>query len=605
LSEFQNPQNQPGIDKRVMIIFAVTMLLLMLAQQFLVKPQPPQTAKNAQVGAAAGNTNAAAALSASQGATSSSALLPASSANQPAAVQAASELTTVVENDLYRITFTNRGGMVKSWILKKYTDDQGQPLDLVHQQAAAQYGNPLSLWTGDDSLRDKLNSALYVSSENANGKATDLSFEYADGDLVVKKEFHFDQSYVVGVKTSVRRGGSYVTALPAWPSGFGDAVGNTNTSSRRGFGTTSGLPAYADQRLDYVPTGEDIKRLKLDRKGAAISGGRVETGNFQWVGASDAYFGAVFLPEQPQNTAFAELRNSIEVPRDPTNPQGEKAKAEVLGIAVGSLNGPSSVRLFAGPKAVDVLETVRSVDGVDLHGTLDFGMFGFIGRPLFAWVRWTQQHWTSNWGWTIILVTVMINLALLPLRISQIKSSMKMQKVAPQMQQVQEKYKKYKLDDPRRADMQKEVAALYKAHDVNPVGGCLPVIIQMPFLFAFYTMLRNAIELRHAGWLYLSDLSAPDHYHIIPIATIVLMMAMQRMMPAAGMSKEQQRMMNMMTPIMFAMFTWSVASGLGLYIVTGTVVQIIQQSIMNQTEMGREMRALAEKRALKAAEKKR
>jgi YidC/Oxa1 family membrane protein insertase len=195
--------------------------------------------------------------------------------------------------------------------------------------------------------------------------------------------------------------------------------------------------------------------------------------------------------------------------------------------------------------------------------------------------------------------------ALLPLRISQIKSSMKMQKIAPQLQALQAKYKKYKLDDPRRSDMQKEMGKLYQEHGVNPIGGCLPVIIQMPFLFAFYTMLRNAIELRHAPWLYLSDLSAPDPYHIIPVATIVLMVMMQRMMPAAGMSKEQQKMMNLFTPIMFALFTWSVASGLGLYIVAGTVVQIAQQWIMNQTEMGREMRALAEKRALKAAEKKR
>jgi YidC/Oxa1 family membrane protein insertase len=508
-----------------------------------------------------------------------------------AAMQAASESTTVVENDLYRITFSNRGGLVKSWILKKYKDDSGNDLELVHEQAAAQYGYPLSLWTWDEPLREKLNGALYVANESGVvSSLNDLSFEYAEGDLVVKKEFHFDNSYVVGVKTSVLRGGSYVTALPSWPAGFGDA---------------NGLPSYAEQRLDYVATGEDVKRLKLDKKGASISGSRVVTGNFQWVGASDAYFGGVFLPAQPQNSAFAELRNAIQIPKDPANPQGEKTKAEVLGVAAGSLNAPSNVRLFAGPKAEDILETVHSANGVDLRGTLDFGFFGFIGRPLFAWVRWTQQHWTPNWGWTIILVTVLINVALLPLRISQIKSSMKMQKVAPQMQQVQEKYKKYKLDDPRRSEMQKEIAALYKEHDVNPVGGCLPVIIQMPFLFAFYTMLRNAIELRHANWLYLTDLSAPDHLHIIPIATIVLMMVMQRMMPATGMSKEQQKMMNMMTPVMFAVFTWSVASGLGLYIITGTVVQIIQQSVMNQTAMGREMRAMAEKRALKAAEKKR
>jgi YidC/Oxa1 family membrane protein insertase len=593
LSEFQNPQNQPGIDKRVMIVFAVTMLLLVAAQKYLVKVPPPQVnqqraAQNAPalpaaIPNSAASPNVGASVAANQAATKA-ATVP--------VTQAASESTTVVENDLYRITFTNRGGLVKSWILKRYTDNDGHPLELVQQQAAAQYGYPLSLWSWDEPLRQTLNSALYVTSETSGaGSPKDLSFVYADGDLVVKKDFHFDNTYVVEVKTSVRRSGSYVTALPAWPAGFGDATG---------------LPSYAEQRLDYVPSGsDDVKRLKLDKKGAAISGGHVETGNFQWVGASDAYFGAIFLPEQPQNSAFAELRNQIEIARDPANPQGAKAKAEVLGVAVGTLSAPSSVRLFAGPKAVDILETVHSAGGVDLHGTLDFGFFGFIGRPLFAWVRWTQQHWTSNWGWTIILVTVLINVALLPLRISQIKSSMKMQKVAPQMQQIQEKYKKYKLDDPRRSEMQKEIGALYKQHDVNPVGGCLPVIIQMPFLFAFYTMLRNAIELRHASWFYLSDLSAPDRYHIIPIATIVLMMALQRMMPATGMSKEQQKMMNMMTPVMFAMFTWSVASGLGLYIITGSMVQLVQQSIMNQTSMGREMRAIAEKRALKAAEKKR
>jgi YidC/Oxa1 family membrane protein insertase len=598
LSEYQNPQNQPGMDSRVMIIFVVVMLVLILSQQFLMKPQPPKP-QTQSASTAAPPSSAAAAPAA----------VPAAAAQAPAApaagVQGSSESTTVIENDVYRITFTNRGGLAKSWILKKYTDDAGQPLDLVNQPAAALYGYPLSLWSPDQGLSQQLNSALYVTKQSESGGAKELTFEYAEGDLSVTKVLHFDSSYVVGVETSVRRGGNYVTALPAWPAGFGDAVGNTRGQGGVKFSVTSGLSAYADQRLDYVATGEDVKRLKLDKSGKEISGGRVLTGSYQWVGASDAYFGAVFLPAQPQNTSFGELRNSIEVPKDPANPQGEKAKAEVLGIAVGSENAPSKVRLFAGPKAVGVLESIHSAGGVNLQAVLDFGMFGFIGRPLFAWVRWTEQHWTPNWGWTIILVTVLINVALLPLRISQIKSSMKMQKIAPQMQAIQAKYKKYKLDDPRRHDMQKEMAALYQEHGVNPIGGCLPLIIQMPFLFAFYTMLRNAIELRHAPWLYLSDLSAPDHYHIIPVATIVLMVAMQRMMPAAGMSKEQQKMMNMMTPLMFALFTWSVASGLGLYIITGTVVQIVQQAIMNRTEMGREMRALAEKRAAKAAEKKR
>jgi YidC/Oxa1 family membrane protein insertase len=615
LSEIQNPQNQPGMDRSVIMIFLVAIVMLVVAQQFLVKPKQPvnnavaggaKTAAPAS-GAAPQSQSAKSQTANSAAATPQSAKLVAPPPSKPvtATVQAAAESTTVVENDLYRITFSNRGAQVKSWILKKYADDNGEPLDLVHQKAATQFGYPLSLWTSDEGLRSKLNSALYVVHEtNGAGGKHDLTFEYAEGDLEVKKEFHFDESYVVGVKTSVQQGGRWVTALPAWPAGLGDALSHQRKGIHPKFGNTGGLPAYADQRLDYVATGQDIKRLKLDKKGEKISNGRLTTGDYQWVGATDSYFGAIFLPVQPKDTTFAELRNSIEIPRDTSKPEGEQVKAEVLGVAAGTLNAPSALRLFAGPKAEDVLESVHSANGADLHAAIDFGFFGIIGRPLFVWVRWTQQHWTPNWGWTIILVTVLINVALLPLRISQIKSSMKMQKVAPQMQAIQAKYKKYKLDDPRRKDMQKEMAALYQEHGVNPIGGCLPVIVQMPFLFAFYEMLRNAIELRHAPWLYLNDLSAPDPYHIIPVATIVLMVAMQRMMPMAGMSKQQQRMMNMFTPIMFAAFTWSVASGLGLYIVAGTVVQIIQQAIMNQTEVGREMRALAEKRALKAAEKK-
>ncbi|MDR3763318.1 MAG: membrane protein insertase YidC [Acidobacteriota bacterium] len=584
----QNPQNKSGMDKNILIVFAVTMLGLVLAQQFLLpKPKPGQ--KPQQQTQQTQSAPAPAAQNPGTIATPAATPAPVVPAN---AVQAAAESETVIENDLYRITFSNRGGQVKSWVLKKFKDNNGKlGLELVHQQAAAQYGLPLSLWTWDEGLRQKLNSALYVVNSTGNaGSAQSVTFEYADGDIAVKKEFTFGESYLVGIKTSVRRGSSYIAALPTWPAGFGDAAG---------------LPSYAEQRIDYVATGQDVKRLKLDRKGADISSGRLLTGNYQWVGASDAYFGAIFLPERAENASFVELRNSIQIPKDEANPNGDKAKAEVLGVAVGSLDGPSSVRLFAGPKAMEILKSVHSENGADIQATLDYGMFGFIGRPLFAWVQWTQQHLTPNWGWTIILVTVIINVALLPLRITQLKSSMKMQKLAPEMQSIQDKFKKYKLDDPRRQDMQKEVAALYKAHDVNPVGGCLPLVIQMPFLIAFYTMLRNAFELRQAPWMFLSDLSSPDHFHIIPIATIVMMMLMQRMMPTAGMSKEQQQMMNMMTPVMFAVFTWSVASGLGLYIITGTLVSIIQQMIMNRTPLGREMRALAEKRAQKLAEKKR
>ena len=179
------------------------------------------------------------------------------------------------------------------------------------------------------------------------------------------------------------------------------------------------------------------------------------------------------------------------------------------------------MRVFAGAKAVDLLENMQShPGGPDLRGIYDFGTFSFIARPLFLWLKWTYEHWINNWGWAIAFLTLVITMALLPLRVSSMKSSLRMQRIQPQMKAIQEKYKRYSLTDPRRADMQKEMQALYKKEGVNPVGGCFPLLLQMPFLFAFYSMLNNAIELRHASWLWIHDLSAArpvaypaDHDH--------------------------------------------------------------------------------------------
>src|SRR5260370_11281879 len=152
-------------------------------------------------------------------------------------------------------------------------------------------------------------------------------------------------------------------------------------------------------------------------------------------------------------------------------------------------------------------------------------------------------------------------MALLPLRISGMKSALKMQKSAPQMKALQEKYKRYSITDPRRAEMQKEMSELYKREGVNPVGGCFPMMLQMPFLFAFYSVLANAIELRHASWLWIHDLSAPDPLHILPIIIVVPMFFSQRNMPQGGMDPGQQKMMNLMGPLMFGIFSWSTPAG--------------------------------------------
>lgn len=511
----------------------------------------------------------------------------------PVAVkQAGSETETVVENDFYKITFTNKGGLVKSWVLKKYKDDKGNPLELVNDKAAPQFGYPLSLYSHDENLRNKLNSALYVS--DAGPKITapgKLEFDYSDGDITVHKEFTFNNSYVVGVQTSVVRDGAYVSALPAWPSGFGDET----------------IPGtYSAQRNDYY-NGNDVALLSPDKSGKTISGGRVMQPPFEWAGVSDQYFAAVFMPDDPQHAVMVQLRNSMQVPKSASKPDpNDTSPVQVLGAAVGPQGSLVKARLFVGPKALDVLQTVRSISPDkhwDLRPVVDFGKFHFVARPLFLWLHWTYDHWIPNWGWSIIFLTVVINAALLPLRIMSMRSALKMQKIAPQVQSINDKYKKYSLKDPRRQEAQKEISALYKEHDVNPAGGCWPLLIQMPFLWAFWTMLSAAIELRGAHWLWLTDLSQPDHLYLIPITIILSTLIMQRMTPQAGMNPEQAKMMNLMMPLMLGFMSWSVASGLGLYWLTGTLVGIVQQWAMNRTALGKEIQAIQQKRAAKQAKK--
>jgi YidC/Oxa1 family membrane protein insertase len=589
MTDFQNPNQDPGMERRLLLVFAITFIILIAAQPLIMKymGKKPQPAPAQQTQQQAAPTPAPAAVAAAPA-------VP-SAAPTPAAASkvAQNEEETVVENDLYRITFTNKGGQVKSWILKKYTNDKGQPLDLVNQIAASKLGYPLSLFTYDENLRNQLNSVFYVPSVTGTQTApTSVTFEYAQGDLSVRKTFSFDHSYVVTADISVTRNGQQVTAMPAWPSGFGDDTVEYS---------------YASQRIDYLPANQDkVIRLSPDRKGEKIGNQHTIMGPFYWAGALDQYFTATFMPERPDQAALVQFRNSVEVPQNLDKPDQKLIKVDVLGAAAGSLSGPTNTRIFVGPKDVDVLAKVQATPlpgqttAPNIDGLVDFGFFGVIAKPLFAWLKWTHKY-VPNWGWAIVVVTVIINLALLPLRISSMKSALKMQKVQPQINAIKKKYEKYSMRDPRRQEMNQEIAAVFKEHGANPVGGCLPMILQMPFLFAFYTMLGVAIELRHAPWLWIKDLSAPDPYYILPIAIVISTLLMQRMTPNPGMDPAQQKMMNLIMPLMLGWISYRLAAGLGVYWVVGTIIAIIQQQVMNRTKLGREMRAEMEKRARKKA----
>jgi YidC/Oxa1 family membrane protein insertase len=595
LADFQNPQQEPGAEKRLLLVFLLTFVVLVIFQPLLKKymPQPPaapQKQSAPQQTAAATPTAGASAVSAASVPLASA---PVAIANK----QASSEAEIVIENDLYRITFTNRGAQVKSWILKKFDNDaQNGQLDLVNEAAAQKYGYPLSLWTYDEALRNKLSSALYVASNEGHLSApATITFEYADQDVAVRKTFRFDHTYVLNVETSVVYKGAEIFAAPAWPSGFGDQA----------------TPAsYTASRIDYhndISTDRTalvFPNFVLRLAGKSISGGNTIKGPFEWAGPGDQYFTALFIPDDPNTAAMVTLRNALQVPRDPQKPDAkETTNVDVVGAAVGDLRGATNERLYVGPKELSSLEavsvpTIRNGDP-DLRGTVDFGWWGLISRPLFLWLKWTYKHVYPNWGWAIVIQTLIITVALLPLRITQMKSMLKMQRIAPQIKSIQEKYKKYSLRDPRKAAMNEEISALYKKEGVNPAGGCLPLLIQFPFLIAYYRMLGIALDLRHAHWLWISDLSARDPYFLLPIIMVVSMFLMQRMTPQTGMDPAQQRMMTVMMPLMMGFIFFNLAAGLNLYYTESNLISIAQQAIMNRTKLGREMREMMEKRARK------
>ena len=591
MAEFKNP-NQPGGtgDNRSLLVMLLVMMLAFAGLRFFQAKHNPQTASPNGVQQTGGQTpvpeptvNTTVA-----GQTIQIPVTP--------AVVAASESTTTVENELYKITFSNRGAVATSWILKKYKDSYGQPLDLVHTQAAQSVGYPLSLYTYDQALTSNLNSALYLPSATGNLTApTNLSFHYVSGGYEITKTFSFDNSYSLHADTVVLRNGAPVRALLSWPGGFGDQ---------------EDVRSYGGSQVDYSQDGKET-HLAPNK----VSGGNTLNGNFGWAGVSDLYFAAIFLPDHPESASISTTNTPIVVPKanrhnglgqgQPSRPHSDPAKDEVkvpiVGAALGDLSGHTQTRLFAGPKAVDVLRNVHASDGGTLEPLLDFGFFSIIGKYLFLALLAIHKFVASNWGWAIIVLTVLINLVILPLRVKTMVAGLKMQRLQPEIERIKAKYKNPKMNDPKFNEMNAEVMQYQKDQGVNMFGGCIPTLIQMPLLFAFFGMLPKVVELRQAHWGWIPDLSSADPWHILPALMVVSQFLVQWYTPAPGQDPQQQKMLAITMPIFSGYMTYNYAAGLALYWSVGNLISIATQQIMNRTALGREMRELAAKRARRKA----
>lgn len=594
MTQYYDPKNEPGGERKLLLAFLLVFVGIAVVQFLMPKPTaPPSQPKPApQQEQPTPTPSPEASKPAPSGKPGKKTKRTSSPVVSIPTKQAAGETETVIENPYYRIVFTNRGAQVKSWILKKYKNEKHNEFDVVNSVTAAQLGYPLSLFSYDQSLQKKLNEGMYVATVvGAQSAPASVTFEYSDGETTARKSFTFDDhSYVVGVETEVSDNGQAVEAFPQWPGGFGDQ---------------SSPSLYGHSEIIWQQDGKVTRKAPqsgwfLTGKSWVV-GGQTINGPFDWAANVDAYFAAAFMPDSPQDAHLVTFHNQPEIPKNPDKPaEGGKDKVSVLGVALGSVNGRTRERLFVGPKTVDVLESVHAQpDGSDLRGIVDWGWFGFIARPLFLWLKWTHNHWIPNWGWAIAFLTIVITAVLLPLRISSMKSQLKMQKIQPQVKAITEKYKRYGITDPRRAQMQQEMSALYKKEGVNPVGGCFPMLLQLPFLYAFYAMLGNAIELRQASWLWISDLSAPDPLHILPILIVISMFISSKSMPQGGMDPAQQRMMQLITPLMLGLISWNLAAGLGIYWAISNLLMWVQQAVINQTEFGKQVRKTVEKRAMR------
>ena len=370
----------------------------------------------------------------------------------------------------------------------------------------------------------------------------------------MRKDFNFDPAhpYVVGFTASVTQNGAPVNPTVQWGPALGSGIiersGSYNPPAQPIF--------YRDGSVTRVKT-------------ANIPKSPNEEGTFGFVGVDDHYFLTAVLPGSERlHVEYQPV--SVPVAGSTTGANFVSWSTRAPGSAA------FSAQYFMGPKDFDVLA------GVDrnLVRAIDFGMFSWLVVPLLRALKWVNGY-LGNYGWSIIALTVLINLAMFPLRHKSVVSMRKMQDIQPEVKAIQERYAKLKMSDPAKQKMNVELMNLYRERGVNPASGCVPMLLTMPVLFAFYAMLSVAIELRGApfvGWIH--DLSAHDPLYITPVLMGITMFVQQRMTPSTA-DPVQQKMMMFMPLVFMSMFVWA-PSGLVLYWTVSNLWAIGQQALTSR-----------------------
>jgi YidC/Oxa1 family membrane protein insertase len=569
------------------IIFVIVALIILFVWQHFYKPAAPipaaQTAQSSQQSSSTPGATTpdagGAAVSGAAGAASMKGGAGAAVVANPAVVQASGEQTITVNSPLYSVAFSNRGAVVRTWQLNKYFDDQKppKPLDLVNDAVAQQLGWPFSLMMSEPKQEAAANAGLYQISvttptggtvNSAAGAVVpqtiqapaEIDFHWSDGHLDVTKKLAFSETYELKVSVVATMDGAPQPVALAWRGGFGDrAVYNA-----------------AQLVTVYYSTGGSLSLLQYKKLGVKDNQAQpaIQSGPLEFAGIEDQFFTAAFIPDQTNLSLWhwKQDHNFVTDNKQQTEPEAEMAAGNAAG-------GPLTLRMYIGPKDLGILEKMQP----SMTGLVNFGWMTPIAKALL-WVLQTIHTKIPNWGWCIVLMTVVINILLFPLKMKGWRSMQKMQRVGPEIRQIQDRYKKYKMNDPRKAKMNEEVMAVYSREGINPLGSCLPMLTQLPIWWALWRVLNGAIELRHAPWMgWIHDLSAMDPYYILPIAMALLMFVTNKMTPQTTVDPAQQRMMSFM-PIMMLFFFYRLSSGLNLYMSTSSIVAIAQQYYLNKTD---------------------
>jgi len=458
---------------------------------------------------------------------------------QPEVAQTVTEREITVDGANYRAVFTTLGAGVKHWYIK---EKNGTHIDLVlapNAQALSTYPN--------------LNYTL-VSQQPG-----ELVFSASAQGLTITKRYTLSENYLHSLQIQVTRTGQTAFNAPlevAWDAGLGtdprEQAENLKLTRALGF---------------PLQKPHELKKLKPGEYSAA---------DFQWFAIDNRYFLLSFIlaPQNAPQTQFD--RATVTKPA-----KNQPPHLAVTAALPATGTKTYSMQFYLGPKGYSHLKTL----GLRLEETVDFGFFGFLGKLALGAVN-ALYGVTKNYGWAIVLLTIGLQILVFPLSMKSFKASIAMKKLQPHIKALQEKYK----NDPQRLNM--EMLNLYKTQKVNPLGGCLPMILQLPIFWALFTTLRNAYELRGAPWiLWVKDLSAPDTLlrigsiplNVLPLIMGVGMFFQQKLMSVTT-DPAQARMMYLM-PVIFTFIFWNFPSGLVLYWLVNNILTVSEQYlIMNRQE---------------------